>query len=77
MTDEILDNYVGMEEVSLRLSIHLESARRLARRGKLPASRVGNKWLVRKDVLEEFAQRYNPRRGRRALEPVTQESSPR
>ncbi len=56
-----------------RLSIHLESARRLARQGKLVALRVGNKWLVRKDVLEEFAQHYDPRRGRKALEPGTPE----
>lgn len=73
MADEILDNYFGMDEVSLRLAIHIESARRLVRQGKLPAVRVGNKWLVRKDALEEFAQQYDPRRGRRALENGIQE----
>ena len=52
MANEILDNYVGMDEVSRRLGIHIESARRLARQGKLEAQRVGNKWLVRKDVLD-------------------------
>ena len=67
MNDEILENYLGMDEVGRRLSIHVESARRLVRQGKLPAVRVGNKWLVRKDLLEEFAQKYDPRRGRRAL----------
>ena len=68
MNDEILDNYLGMDEVSRRLGIHVESARRLARQEKLQAVRVGNKWLVRRDILEEFAQRYDPRRGRRALD---------
>lgn len=68
MNDEILENYLGMEEVSRRLGIHVESARRLARQGKLQAVRVGNKWLVRRDILEAFAQRYDPRRGRRALD---------
>jgi excisionase family DNA binding protein len=69
MANEILENYLGMDEVSRRLSIHIESARRLARQGKLPALRVGNKWLVHKDELEEFARRYNPRRGRRPIRP--------
>ena len=67
MANEILENYVGMDEVSRRLSIHIESARRLARQGKLPAQRLGNKWLVHKDELEEFARQYNPSRGRRPI----------
>jgi excisionase family DNA binding protein len=69
MANEILENYIGMDEVSRRLSIHIESARRLARQGKLPAQRLGNKWLVHKDELEEFARRYNPSRGRRPIRP--------
>jgi excisionase family DNA binding protein len=69
MAHEILENYIGMDEVSRRLSIHIESARRLARQGKLPAQRLGNKWLVHKDELEKFARRYNPRRGRRPIRP--------
>ncbi len=68
MNDEILENYLGMDEVARCLSIHVESARRLARQGKIPAVRVGNKWLVRVDVLKEFSRQYDPRRGRRALE---------
>lgn len=47
MAHKTLDNYVGVEEVSRCLSNHVESARRLARQGKLPAFRVGSKWLVR------------------------------
>lgn len=68
MADELLDSYLGMDQVSYRLAIHVESARRLVRRGRLPALRVGNKWLVRRDVLEAFAQRYDSRRGRRAVD---------
>jgi excisionase family DNA binding protein len=64
--DELLDNYAGVSDVSLRLSIHPESVRRLIRQGKLPAIKFGNKWLVEKMMLEQFAMRYDPRPGNKA-----------
>ena len=65
MADDILDTYASLDEVSARLEIHIESARRLARQGKLRARRLGNQWLVARSVLDQFAQEYNPRPGRR------------
>jgi excisionase family DNA binding protein len=64
--DDLLDNYAGVEEISDRLNIHPESVRRLIRQGKLPAIKFGNKWLVEKSTLEQYARRYDPRPGNKA-----------
>lgn len=64
--EELLDSYAGVEEVAERLSIHPESVRRLIRQGKLPAVKFGNKWLIEKSTLEQFATNYDPRPGNKA-----------
>lgn len=64
--DDLLGNYAGVEEVSDRLNIHAESVRRLIRQAKLPAIKFGNKWLVDKSTLEQFASHYDPRPGNKA-----------
>ena len=63
---ELLETYAGVDEVARRLSIHPESVRRLIRQGKLPAIKFGNKWLVEKGALEQFASHYDPRPGNKA-----------
>ena len=60
------DNYVDVLEAGRRLNIHPESVRRLIRQGKIPGMKFANKWLIRKDELEQFAQAYDPRAGRKA-----------
>lgn len=64
--DSLLDNYAGVDTVAARLQIHPESVRRLIRQGKLPAIKFGNKWLVEKVVLEQYASHYDPRPGNKA-----------
>lgn len=64
--DDLIANYAGVKEVSERLNIHPESVRRLIRQGKLPAIKFGNKWLVSKSDLEQYASRYDPRPGNKA-----------
>ena len=64
--DDLLENYAGVAEVSKRLNIHPESVRRLIRQGKLPAIKFGNKWLVEKATLDQYASRYDPRPGNKA-----------
>ncbi len=59
----LLDQYCDVGEVSERLNIHQESVRRLIRQGKLPAIKFGNKWLVEKSMLEQYASHYDPRPG--------------
>jgi excisionase family DNA binding protein len=63
---ELLESYAGVDEVADRLHIHPESVRRLIRQGKLPAIKFGNKWLVEKAALEQFAGHYDPRPGNKA-----------
>lgn len=64
--EELLQNYADVNEVSRRLGIHPESVRRLIRDGKLPAIKFGNKWLVEKTFLDQFASGYDGRPGNKA-----------
>lgn len=64
--DTLLENYADVDDISRRLGIHPESVRRLIRDGKLPAIKFGNKWLVEKSVLEQFASGYDGRPGNKA-----------
>lgn len=63
---DLLLNYADVNEVSRRLGIHPESVRRLIRDGKLPAIKFGNKWLVDKTALDQFASGYDGRPGNKA-----------
>jgi excisionase family DNA binding protein len=64
--EDRLEEYADVYAVSKRLRIHPESVRRLIRQGKLPAIKFGNKWLVNKNTLEQYASRYDPRPGNKA-----------
>jgi len=64
--NDLLDQYTDVMEASKRLNIHPESVRRLIRQGKLPGIRFANKWLIERDVLEQFASHYDPRPGQKA-----------
>jgi excisionase family DNA binding protein len=61
----IWDNYLNVIEVGRRLKIHPETVKRLCRQGDLPAIKIHNTWLINKDILDNFAGTYNPRRGAR------------
>ncbi|MCK5922714.1 MAG: helix-turn-helix domain-containing protein [Methylococcales bacterium] len=62
----LLEAYMGVHEISDRLKIHPESVRRLIRQGKLPAIKFGNKWLVERVTLDQYASHYDPRPGNKA-----------
>ncbi len=64
--DTLLEKFTDVLGASRKLNIHPESVRRLIRQGKLPAIRFANKWLIERDVLEQFASRYDPRPGQKA-----------
>jgi excisionase family DNA binding protein len=64
--DKPFDRFVDILEASGRLNIHPESVRRLIRQGKLPAYKFANKWLIERDILEQFAQTYDGRPGAKA-----------
>ncbi|HEC22851.1 MAG TPA: DNA-binding protein [Chloroflexi bacterium] len=63
---EGFENYVTVAEAAKRLNIHPESVRRLIRKGKLPARKFANTWLIERTTLEQFASHYDPRPGRKA-----------
>lgn len=64
--EEPFDRFVDVLEAGQRLDIHPESVRRLIRQGKLPAYKYANKWLIERDVLEQFALNYDGRPGAKA-----------
>jgi len=59
------DNYLNTIEAGRRLKIHPETVKRLCRQGDLPAIKIHNTWLIDKDVLDNFAGTYSPKRGAR------------
>ena len=60
-----LDKYVNVIEAGRRLKVHPETVKRLCRQGDLPAVKIHNTWLINKDVLDNFAGTYSPKRGAR------------
>lgn len=59
------DNYLNILEAGRRLKIHPETVKRLCRQGDLPAVKIHNTWLINRDILDNFAGTYSPRRGAR------------
>ena len=57
------DNYYNVIEAGRRLRIHPETVKRLCRQGDLPAVKIHNTWLITKEMLENFAGTYVPKRG--------------
>jgi excisionase family DNA binding protein len=49
------ENYLNVMEVAAALGIHWEAVKRLCRDGRIPAEKVGNTWLIHKDVLWQFS----------------------
>jgi len=61
----LFDNYFNVIEASRRLKVHPETVKRLCRQGDLPATKIHNTWLINKDILDNFAGTYIPKRGAR------------
>ena len=61
----LLDSYYNVIEASRRLKIHPETVKRLCRQGDLPAVKLHNTWLIKRDILDNFAATYVPKRGAR------------
>lgn len=59
MTSQIdHDDFVGLPEVAERLGVHRATVNDMVRAGRLPATREGAHWLVRRTDLEDFASKY-------------------
>lgn len=53
-------NTLNVEEAAKLLHLNVKRVQGLAREGKLPASRVGRKWLFRREELEALLGRAKP-----------------
>ncbi|MFC1914570.1 helix-turn-helix domain-containing protein [Chloroflexota bacterium] len=62
----VIKDYLNAAEAAEILGIHPGTVKRLCREQKLVAQKVHNGWLVHKDEVESFAQKYNGHRGRPA-----------
>ncbi|MCX5991074.1 MAG: helix-turn-helix domain-containing protein [Chloroflexi bacterium] len=62
--EELTRTYITTTEVANILRINPKSAGFLARKGKIPAVKIANRWLIPKAAVEELAKTYVPRRGR-------------
>ena len=58
------NTYLPSAEAARLLGIHPMSIQQLCRDGKLRAEKIANRWLVRRDDLDEFAKTYVPTVGR-------------
>jgi len=56
--------FVPSSEAAKLLGTAHITVTQLCQSWRLPAVKIANRWLIRKDVLEEFAKTYNPSRGR-------------
>jgi len=61
----LLGNYYNVIEAGRRLKIHPETVKRLCRQGALSAIKLYNTWLIKRDILDNFAAAYVPRPGAR------------
>lgn len=60
----IEDAYIASAEAARMLGITRFAVGRLASQGKIPASKVANRWLIPRAFVKDFAKTYVPMRGR-------------
>jgi excisionase family DNA binding protein len=52
---------LNAKEAAAFLKAHVETIRRLARRGEIPAFKVGKDWRFHQDALRRWSEEQNPR----------------
>ena len=50
------DVMLTIDEVATYLKLHPLTVRRLARRGDIPAVKIGRQWRVKRDLLERWVE---------------------
>lgn len=58
------DEYISTLEAAKILGIHPYALQKLLQKGRLPAEKIANRWLIRRDIIEEFAKTYEGKVGR-------------
>jgi len=62
--EDLKERYISTGQVAELLGIKRITASQLCQKGRLPAVKIANHWLVPRDIVEEFAKTYVPRMGR-------------
>ena len=74
---QLSEQYLSSSEAAHYLGIHPFAIHKLIGSGKISAEKVANRWLIRREQLEEFAESYVPMRGRPRLKRKYTKRSPR
>ena len=61
---ELKESFISSSEAAAILGLRPFGIQKLIRRGKVPAVKIANRWLVPRAFVEEFAKTYTPKRGR-------------
>ncbi len=48
------EHLLTVEEAAKKLRLHLDTARRFVREGKLPATKIGRRYLIPASAIQEF-----------------------
>ncbi len=64
ITQDLKDAYLTGPEVAAILKMTHAGVAQLIRKGKIPAQKIANRWLVPRPFIEEFAKTYVPKVGR-------------
>jgi len=51
---------LNAKEAAEYLKAHVETVRRMARRGEIPAFKVGKDWRFHKELLRQWSEEQNP-----------------
>ncbi len=60
----LTDDYATAAEAALFLGVRPLTVSNLCASGRLRAEKVANRWLIQREVLEEFSKTYEGRPGR-------------
>jgi len=61
---ELKETFISSSEAAAILGLRPFGIQKLIRRGKVPAVKIANRWLISKAFVEELAKTYVPKRGR-------------
>jgi excisionase family DNA binding protein len=64
MIDDLKDMYMTSSEAAKTLGVHCVAVGQLVRKGRIPAVKIANRWLIPRAFIEEFSKDYVGRRGR-------------
>lgn len=57
-------SYISSPEAARILGIHPKAIHKLIQKGKIPAEKIADRWLISRKFIVEFAKSYRPKTGR-------------